>query len=508
MTNERSRPDNRPAAPSVWARLRTFYRSSRARWMVPWTLAAMGIAVTIAWILQPAPVQPQLGFRGGPGGPGGGGAAFRGAGGPGGGGPRAGGGARRAPPTDQGTAVGAAVAATGDIDVQLNALGTVTALNVVTVRPQISGQLQELGFKEGQVVQKGDFIAQIDPRSYELQLQNAQASLTRDRVLLENAKRDLNRYEELLGQNAISQQQVDTSRSSVAQYTAATAADEVQIGTAKLNLTYAHITAPISGRIGLRNVDPGNYVTPGDANGIGVITQLSPINVVFTLPEDNLPQLQKRMRENVKMPVVAYDRANATKLATGEVASLDNLIDVSTGTVRLKASFANDDGALFPNQFVNVRLVIDTVHNATVLPPAAIQHGAPGAFVFLVKPDSTVSIQPVKTGVSTAQLVQVVAGVQPGDRVVIDGVDRLREGTRVYLPNPPLDPIAGPQAEDPSAAKEAKQAPVDPPAQRQFMRRRPDANGAAPAPNAPGADPAAGPDSQRQFRRRQPTTTP
>jgi multidrug efflux system membrane fusion protein len=441
--------------------------------MLPWTLAAMGVAVTIAWILQPAP-QPQFDFRGR-------GAAVRG-------GPRTGNasaargqaargdGPRRGPPVDQGTAVGAAVAATGDIDVVLNALGTVTPLNIITVRPQISGQLQEVGFKEGQLVQKGDFIAQIDPRTYELQLRNGQAALARDQVLLENAKRDLARYEELLKQNAISQQQVDTSRASVAQYMAATQADEVQIGTAKLDLTYCHIVSPISGRIGLRQVDPGNYVTPGDANGIGVITQLSPINVVFTIPEDNLPQLQKRMREGVKMSVVAYDRTNSTKLATGEVASVDNLIDVSTGTVRLKAAFANDDGALFPNQFVNVRLVIDTVHKTTVLPPAAIQHGAPGAFVFFISPDDTIAIQPVKTGVSTATLVQVVSGIQPGDRVVIDGVDRLRDGTRVYLPNPPVDPVAAaspPPANDASPpANDGKQAPANMDAKQRPMMRR------------------------------------
>ncbi|MHB1206929.1 MAG: efflux RND transporter periplasmic adaptor subunit [Rhodospirillaceae bacterium] len=418
-------------------------QSPKWRWMLPWTLAAIGVAVTIAWIFQPSP-QPQFGVRQRgagvrAGGPGGGPGGFRG-----GGGGRPGmvadaTKARRAPGEDQGTAVGAAVASIGDIDLILNALGTVTPAAVVTVRPQIGGQLQQIGFKEGQVVHEGDFLAQIDPRPHELQLRTAQATLARDKVMLENAQRDLVRYQTLLDQNAASPQQVDTQKAAVAQFTAAVANDQVQIDTARLNLTYCRILAPITGRIGLRPVDAGNYVTAGDANGIGTITQLSPITALFTIPEDSLPQIQARLRQGATLEVDAYDRTNTNKLAAGHLASLDNLIDVSTGTLKLRGIFNNEDGTLFPNQFINIRLLVDTVHNAIVLPPSAIQHGAPGAYVFLIKPDDTVAIQPVKTGASNAGMVQVLTGVQPGDQVVIDGIDRMREGTQVYVPNPPVD---------------------------------------------------------------------
>ena len=372
--------------------------------------------------------------------------------------------------------MGAAVARTGDIDVTLNALGTVTAAAVVTIRPQISGQLQKVAFQEGQLVQKGDFLAQIDPRNYEIQKRTAEANMARDKVLLENAKRDVARYEELIKENAISQQQLETQRAEVGQYTAAVATDQSAIASAALSLTYAHIVAPISGRIGLRQVDEGNYVTTGETNGIGIIAQVSPITVVFTLPEDTLPQIQKRMREGVALKVEAYDRTNATHLATGSLTALDNLIDPSTGTVKLKASFENGDASLFPNQFVNVRLLVDTIHNATVLPPTAIQHGAPGSFVFLIKPDDTVTVQTVKTGVSTATLTQMLSGVNPGDQVVVDGVDRLREGAQVYVPNPPTDPLAPP----PDANAPAATPPANVPGQ-QRRGPRAGANGAGSA---------------------------
>jgi multidrug efflux system membrane fusion protein len=493
-------------------------QSPKWRWMLPWTLAAIGVAVTIAWILEPSP-QPQFGVRqraagvrgGGPGGGGGGG--FR-AGGQGRGGMVADATkAKRAPGEDQGTAVGAAVASVGDIDLVLNALGTVTPAAVVTVRPQIGGQLQQIGFKEGQVVHEGDFLAQIDPRPHELQLRTAQASLARDKVLLENAQRDLVRYQTLLEQNAASPQQVDTQKAAVAQYTAAVSNDQVLIDTARLNLTYCRILAPITGRIGLRPVDAGNYVTAGDANGIGTITQLSPITALFTIPEDNLPQIQARLRTGVTLEVDAYDRTNSTKLATGHLASLDNLIDVSTGTLKLRGIFNNEDGTLFPNQFINIRLLVDTVHKAIVLPPSAVQHGAPGAYVFLIKPDDTVAIQPVKTGASNASMVQVLTGVQPGEQVVVDGIDRMREGTQVYVPNPPVDatkvdtvktsadeasaPTAAP-AVDPAPAAGAAGAPPSGERRAPGTRRRPGAEGEADGttprrrrPGAPGETPAA-----------------
>ncbi len=483
----------------------TFKKSSKWRWMLPWGLAAMGVAVTIAWILEPSP-QPQFGMRqrvamrGGPGGPPGGGPPGFG---PGGGGFKSGGGgkagmaadatkARRQPGEDNGTAVGAAVAATGDIDIILNALGTITPAAVVAVRPQIGGQLQEVAFKEGQVVHQGDFLAQIDPRPHELQLRTAQASLARDKVLLENASRDLVRYQTLLEQNAASSQQVDTQKAAVAQYTAAVANDQVQIDTARLNLTYARITAPLTGRIGLRQVDPGNYVTAGDANGIAVITQLSPITALFTIPQDNLPTIQARIRQGATLEVDAYDRTNTTKLAAGRLNSLDNLIDVSTGTIKLRGVFGNEDASLFPNQFVNIRLLVSTVHDAVVLPPSAVQHGAPGAYVFLIKPDNTVAIQPVKTGASNANMVQILSGVKPGEQVVIDGIDRMREGTEVYVPNPPVDATkvaveapkeagpadAAPAGDSTPAAAGDKRGPG-------LRRRPPGAEGAPPAAKTP-----------------------
>ncbi len=487
-------------------------RSSRWRWMLPWGLAAMGVAVTIAWILEPSP-QPQFGMRqrvamrGGPGmGPGGMGGGM----GPGGlrGGGKAGmvadaTKARRQPGEDNGTAVGAAVAATGDIDIVLNALGTITPAAVVTVRPQIGGQLQQVAFREGQIVHEGDFLAQIDPRPHELQLRTAQASLARDKVLLENAQRDQVRYQTLLEQNAASPQQVDTQRAAVAQYTAAVSNDQVQIDTARLNLTYARIVAPFTGRIGLRQVDAGNYVTPGDSNGIAVITQLSPITALFTIPQDNLPDIQARIRMGATLEVNAYDRTNSTKLATGRLTSLDNVIDVTTGTIKLRGVFDNEDGALFPNQFVNIRLLVNTVRDAVVLPPSAVQHGAPGAYVFLIRPDNTVAIQPVKTGASNANMVQILSGVKPGEQVVIDGIDRMREGTEVYVPNPPVDAtkvaVEAPKEAGPTGAAPASgTAPGAAGGEKRGpgMRRRPD--------GAPG-DKAGG---DKAGPRRQPQGTP
>ena len=340
----------------------------------------------------------------------------------------------------QGTAVSTAIAAVSDLDVTLNALGTVTATAMVTITPQISGQLQDVAFQEGQLVHKGDLIAQIDPRTYELQLKSGEANLARDKVLRDNAARDLERYRELQKENAASQQQVETAAATLAQSTASVAADEVEISNAKLNLTYARIVAPITGRIGLRQVDAGNYITP--STGIAVLTQIDPVNVNFTVPEDNLTQITGRLRSGAILSVTAFDRSNTTQLAAGQLASMDNVIDVTTGTVRIKAVFDNKDGKLFPNQFVNIRLQVDTVRGATVLPPSAIQRGAPGTYVLLVKADNTIAIQTVKTGISNATMTQILSGVKAGDQVVVDGIDRVREGTTVYVPDPPHDPTA------------------------------------------------------------------
>ena len=450
------------------------------QWMVPWTLAAVGVAVTIAWLLQPSPVQQQPQGRGqGRGG-------FRGAGPP----PERaassvseGQSARRQSNATipQGTAVGTAIAAQSDIDVTLNALGTVTSAAMVTITPQISGQLQDVAFQEGQLIHKGDLIAQIDPRTFELQLKSGEANLVRDKVLRENAARDLERYRELQKENAASQQQVETAAATLAQATAAISADEVAISSARLNLTYARIVAPITGRIGLRQVDPGNYITP--SSSIAVLTQIDPINVNFTVPEDNLAQITNRLRSGATLQVTVFDRSNTTQLAVGQLVSLDNVIDVTTGTVRIKSVFDNKDGKLFPNQFVNVRLQVETVKGAIVLPPSAIQHGAPGTYVLLIKDDNTVTIQTVKTGISNATMTQVTSGVKAGDQVVVDGIDRVREGTQVYVPNPPLDPTASTRATsgDPTATPPNATPSEKPQRER---RRRPDP-ASQPAPTAP-----------------------
>ncbi len=319
----------------------------------------------------------------------------------------------------------------GDMPVTMNALGTVTPLANVTIRTQLSGHLTEVAFKEGQMVQKGDFLAQIDPRPYQIALAQAQGQLLHDQALLKNAQIDLERYSKLSSQDSIARQQVDTQQSLVQQYQGTIAADQAQVDNAKLNLDYCHITSPIAGRVGLRQVDAGNYVQPNDTNGIVVITQMQPISVIFSLPEDNLPLLMRRLKSNATLQVTAYDRNQAEKLATGGLMTIDNEIDTTTGTVKLRAYFNNTDGTLFPNQFVNVVLLADTLHDTVVVPLAAIQHGAPGTYVYVVKPDNTVQVRPVKLGPSSGDNVAVTEGLAQSDEVVVDGVDKLRDGAKV-----------------------------------------------------------------------------
>jgi membrane fusion protein, multidrug efflux system len=338
--------------------------------------------------------------------------------------------------------VGAATVGRGDIRVILNALGTVTPLATVTVKTQISGQLIQIGFKEGQIVQKGDFLAQVDPRPYQVALEQAEGALARDQALLKNAQLDLQRYRTLFAQDSTSRQQLDTQASLVQQYTGTVKTDQAQIDSAKLNLTYCHITAPVTGRVGLRQVDEGNYVQTGDTNGIVVITQLQPISVIFSLPEDNLPEITRQANGGTGLQVTAFDRSDAHQIAVGRLATIDNQIDTATGTVKFRALFDNQDNALFPNQFVNAKLLVETLRNVVTVPTAAIQRGEPGTFVYVVRQDDTVHVQPVKLGPTDGDTVEVESGLNAGDRVVTDGADRLREGAKVTIP-PPGPPPGG-----------------------------------------------------------------
>ena len=312
--------------------------------------------------------------------------------------------------------------------VALEGLGTVTALSTVVVKTQISGKLTEVGFKEGQSVKKGDFLAQIDPRPYQAALDQAQGQLASDDALLAAARIDLARYEKLMTQDSIARQQVDTQRALVRQDEAIVRSDKAMVDNAALNLNYCRIVAPSDGRVGLRLVDPGNYLQASDPSGVVIITQMQPISVIFTLAQDTIPQFIRKLRSGVVLPVIAFNRSSTTQLATGTLATVDNQIDVTTGTVKLRASFPNEDEALFPNQFVNVRLVVDTLHDATIVPSSALQIGAPGPYVFIANANATVSVRAVKLGPSDGEGVAVLDGLAAGDKVVVDGVDRLRDG--------------------------------------------------------------------------------
>ncbi|KUY89753.1 MULTISPECIES: MdtA/MuxA family multidrug efflux RND transporter periplasmic adaptor subunit [unclassified Burkholderia] len=330
--------------------------------------------------------------------------------------------------------VSVATATQGEMPIVLSALGTVTPLANVTVKTQLSGYLQSVAFQEGQIVKKGDLLAQVDPRPYQVALENAEGTHARDSALLATARIDLKRYQTLLSQDSIASQTVDTQASLVKQYEGTVKTDQAAIDSAKLNLTYARITAPVSGRVGLRQVDPGNYVTPGDTNGIVVITQLQPMSVIFTTSEDNLPQIVKQVNAGRKLSVTAYNRNNTVPLETGSLQTLDNQIDTSTGTVKLRATFDNKEGLLFPNQFVNTRLLVDVMRDATIVPTAAVLTGSIGQFVYIVKPDNTVTVRKVKVGPVDGERTSIVSGVAIGERVVTDGSDRLREGAKITIP--------------------------------------------------------------------------
>jgi multidrug efflux system membrane fusion protein len=336
---------------------------------------------------------------------------------------------------DAPVAVATGTATTGDMPVTIAALGTVTPLATVTIKTQISGQLTQVAFKEGQMVRQGDFLAQIDPRPYQAALEQAQGNLRRDQALLANAKVDLKRYEGLVAEDSIAHQQLDTQVALVEQYQGTIVGDEAAVDTAKVNLAYTHITSPVTGRAGLRQVDAGNYVTPQDTNGLVVVTQLQPITVIFPVPEDNAPMIMKRLREGTTLTVQSFDRTNTTLLAEGKVLTLDNEIDPTTGTIKLRAEFDNKDNTLFANQFVNVQLLLNVQHDQVIIPTAAVQHGTPNgvatAFVYLVKPDSTVAVQPVTLGTSDGEHTSVLKGLTAGNVVVTEGGDRLREGAKI-----------------------------------------------------------------------------
>ena len=389
-------------------------------------------------------------------------------------------------------AVSVATVTKGDIVVRIPGLGTVTPLTTVTVKAQISGIMQKVNFTEGQMVKKGDLLAVIDPRPYEAALAQAQAALTRDEAQLADAQLDMKRYEDLIKQDSVSQQQVDTQRATVGQNAGTVASDKAQVQTAELNLAYTHIASPIDGRVGLRQVDQGNYVTPGDANGIVVVTQLHPISVLFTVPEDNIPGIMTQIKSGTALSVVATGRANAEHLADGTLATTDNLIDTTTGTLKLRASFDNSDGALFPGQFVNVSLIVNTLKDQIVVPGAAVRRGAPNgvqsAFVYLVKPDNTVTVRPVVVGVVDGENQAVTSGIEVNDVVVTDGGDRLREGAQVELPEATAAEVAKARTQ---AQAERKNAPKFP---NGFRRR----NGQGGRPGGfPGAGGGGGPPGGR-----------
>jgi membrane fusion protein, multidrug efflux system len=321
----------------------------------------------------------------------------------------------------------------GDIGINLNALGTVTSLATVTIRSQISGYLLKVDFKEGDEVKKGDLIAEIDPRPYEATLAQAKGNLARDQALLKGAQVDLTRYQGLAAQNAVPRQTLDTQVALVAQDQGTVEADTATVKSAEVNLQYTRILSPLDGRVGLRQVDQGNYVTPGDANGIVVITQLQPISVLFTVPEDNLQPIAKRLQSGAVLPAAALDRGGGKKIADGTLMTFDSQIDPTTGTIKLRAQFPNETKTLYPNQFVNVQLLLDTHKDVTTMPTAGVQRGVPGTFVYLVNPDNTVSVRKVELGVTDGDRVEVRSGLQPGDKIVVDGADKLRDGAKINV---------------------------------------------------------------------------
>ena len=330
--------------------------------------------------------------------------------------------------------VGIAKVTAMDVPQSISQIGTVQPIVTATVRPQLSGNIFTINFREGQVVAKGQLLAQIDPRPYRLALAQAEANLTRDESQLNLARVDLRRYQVLLSQDSIARQQVETQAATVKQQEGIVAADRAAVGTARLNLRYTSITAPVSGRIGLRQADIGNYVSPGDANGIAVITQTDPIDIAFAVPQGNLPGILARRATGAALPVVATDQGGQNVIARGTFLTFDNQIDAATGTVRAKARFPNPAGTLFPNQFVNVTVLVDTLRDAPTVPVTAVRHGTQGDFVFVLQGDHTVKMQVVKQGPSTGTNVAILSGLTLGQTVITEGADNLEDGSKVVLP--------------------------------------------------------------------------
>jgi membrane fusion protein, multidrug efflux system len=373
--------------------------------------------------------------------------------------------------------VQAAAARLADIEIVQTALGTATALRTVTVKPRVDGQLQSVLFTEGQLVKQGEVLAQIDPVPLQVALAQTEGQLARDAAQLNNARLDLERYRQLLAQDSIAAQQVDQQAAMVRQLEGTVRVGQAQVDNARLQLSYTRITAPISGRLGLRQVDAGNMLRGADANGIAVITQVDPMGVLFTIPQDTLPRVLARLNAGEKPPVEVWDREQKALLAKGELITTDNQIDVATGTVRLKAQFPNKDGKLFPNQFVNVRMVVDVLKGAVAVPSAAVQRGAQGTIVYVVKEDDTVALRPVAIGATQGALAAVESGLQAGERVITDGVDRIREGARVEVTEPGAGqraPGAAPSAAPRGEGKgEARKRPENmTPEQREEFRKR------------------------------------
>jgi multidrug efflux system membrane fusion protein len=498
-------PIQTPANQNRWQRLPYWLR------ILVLPLFALAILAVVAWYvwMRPAPSPGSAEAAGKPAGtPGSTGAP--GKGGPPGGG-RFGGDPNRLQP------VAAVAARQGDINVVQSGLGTVAALKVATVKARVDGLLQNVSFKEGQIVKAGEVLAEIDPLPLRVQLAQVEGQLARDQAQLANARLDLERYRTLLAQDSIAKQQLDAQEAQVKQFEGTVKIDQAQVDNARLQLSYTRITAPISGRLGLRQLDAGNIIHQSDAAGLVVITQVDPITVVFTIPQDNLPRVLKQLKAGAKLAVDAWDRDSKVKLVSGFLLSADNQIDITTGTIKLKAQFPNPEGLLFPNQFVNIKMVVDTRKNATIIPIAAIQRGARGIVVYVVKDDKTVSMRPVVMGTVEGDNVLIESGVAPGELVVVDGIDRLREGAKVevtapYVPRngPPGGRDGDPGKRGAGFGKEGGKgawggkpaepaAPAAPPAtEGKASAEGKAANGAArvepgPAARSPGAQPVAEP---------------